>query len=146
MGLFSQGDLRIEDGASLTSSQGYVGANSGGNGNVTVTGAGSNWEMTSFNLNLGNYGTGVMTIDDGARVYANSGVYLGISDTTASGTLNVLGVPGARGVLETSGFRAGWARRTSRLMAALSAPSETIRIFQQLWRAAGHPGFRRRYH
>lgn len=107
VGLFSQGDLRVEDGASLTSSQGYVGANSGGNGNVTVTGAGSNWEMTSFNLNLGNYGTGVMTIDDGARVYANSGVYLGISDTTASGTLNVLGAPGARGVLETSGFRGG---------------------------------------
>lgn len=107
VGLFTQGDLRIEDGASLTSSQGYVGANPGGNGSVTVTGAGSNWEMTSFNLSLGNYGTGAMTIEDGARVYANSGVYLGISDAAASGTLNVLGTPGARGVLETSGFRGG---------------------------------------
>lgn len=107
VGLFAQGDLRIEGGASLSSSQGYVGANSGGNGSVTVTGAGSRWDMTSFNLTLGNYGVGAMTIADGARVYANTGVYLGMSDATASGTLNVLGTPGARGVLETSGLRGG---------------------------------------
>lgn len=107
VGLFAQGDLRIEDGAGLTSSQGYVGANAGGDGSVTVTGAGSSWDMTSFNLSLGNYGTGVMTIEDGARVFANNGVYLGTSDVTASGTLNVLGTPGVRGVLETSGFRGG---------------------------------------
>jgi T5SS/PEP-CTERM-associated repeat protein len=56
VGLFAQGDLRIEDGASLVSSQGYVGANPGGVGSVTVTGPGSSWDMTSFNLNLGNYG------------------------------------------------------------------------------------------
>lgn len=106
VGLFAQGVLRIEDGASLTSSQGYVGANPGGDGDVTVTG-GASWEITSFNLALGNYGVGVMTIDDGARVYANGGVDLGISDATASGTLHVLGMPGARGVLETSGLRGG---------------------------------------
>ncbi|WP_246132725.1 autotransporter outer membrane beta-barrel domain-containing protein [Devosia ginsengisoli] len=106
VGLVAQGVLRIEDGASLTSNQGYVGANAGGDGNVTVTG-GASWEITSFNLNLGNYGVGEMTIEDGARVYANSGVDLGISDVTASGTLNVLGTPGARGVLETSGFQGG---------------------------------------
>lgn len=107
VGLFAQGDLRIESGASLTSSQGYVGANSGGNGSVTVTGMGSSWEVTSFNLSLGNYGAGAMTIEDGARVFVNDGVYLGVSDVTASGTLNVLGTAGARGVLETSGFRGG---------------------------------------
>ncbi|MFK4808570.1 autotransporter outer membrane beta-barrel domain-containing protein, partial [Devosia sp. ZW T5_3] len=107
VGLFAQGDLRIEDGASVTSDQGYVGANPGGNGSVTVTGPGSSWEMTSFNLNLGNYGVGAMTIADGARVYANAGVDLGISDVTAIGTLNVRGTPGARGVLETSGFSGG---------------------------------------
>lgn len=107
VGLFAQGALRIEDGARVTSSQGYVGANSGGDGSVTVTGAGSSWEMTGFNLTLGNYGVGAMTIEDGARVFARSGVYLGISDASASGTLNVLGTPGARGVLETSGFRGG---------------------------------------
>ncbi|WP_199270359.1 autotransporter outer membrane beta-barrel domain-containing protein [Stappia indica] len=106
VGLFAQGDLRIEDGASLTSRQGYVGANAGGDGNVTVTG-GASWEITRFNLSLGNYGTGAMTIEDGGRVYANGGVHLGISDAAASGTLTVLGTPGSRGVLETSGFRGG---------------------------------------
>ncbi|UXN68967.1 autotransporter outer membrane beta-barrel domain-containing protein [Devosia neptuniae] len=107
VGLVAQGDLRIEDGASVTSNQGYVGAHPGSDGSVTVTGPGSSWEMTNFNLTLGNYGVGAMTIEDGARVYANTGVYLGISDATASGTLSVLGTPGSRGVLETSGFRGG---------------------------------------
>ena len=107
VGWGDEGVLRVEDGASLASNQGYVGSEAGGNGTVIVTGAGSSWEMTSYNLNLGNHGTGTMTIDDGGRVYANSGVYLGISNAAASGTLNVLGAPGARGILETSGFRGG---------------------------------------
>ncbi len=107
VGWGDQGVLRIEDGASLTSNQGYVGAEAGSDGNVTVIGAGSNWEMTGFNLNLGHKGTGALTIADGGRVYANSGVYLGFDNAAASGTLNVLGTPGARGVLETSGFRGG---------------------------------------
>ncbi|KQU75465.1 hypothetical protein ASC75_19220 [Aminobacter sp. DSM 101952] len=107
IGLGGQGVLRIEDGARVISNQGYVGANPGGDGSVTVTGAGSTWEMTGSNLTLGNYGVGAMAIEDGARVFAHSGVYLGMSNATASGTLNVLGTPGARGVLETSGFRGG---------------------------------------
>lgn len=107
VGLFTQGDLRIEGGASVTSNQGYVGANAGGDGSVTVTGAGSLWEMTGSSLSLGHFGTGAMTIEDGGRVFAYRGVDLGVSDATASGTLNVMGAPGARGILETSGFRGG---------------------------------------
>src|SRR5690606_6115757 len=72
VGLFTDGVMRIESGASLVSRQGYVGANSGanssGNGAVTVTGANSTWEITDWNLNLGNYGAGAMIIEDGARV------------------------------------------------------------------------------
>lgn len=107
VGLGAQGVLRIEDGARVTSNQGYVGANAGGDGSVTVTGVGSSWEMTRYNLTLGNYGVGAMTIEDGARVLARGGVSLGMSDAAASGTLDVLGTPGARGVLETSGILAG---------------------------------------
>src|SRR5690606_10463278 len=91
IGQFGQGTLRIEDGARVTSNQGYVGSEVGGDGSVTVTGAGSSWEMTDFNLTLGNFGTGALTIDDGARVFANTGVRLGISSAAASGTLKVLG-------------------------------------------------------
>lgn len=111
VGLYTNGDLRIDSGASLISKQGYVGANAGasssGNGTVTVTGPGSSWEITDWNLNLGNFGVGAMTIEDGARVFVKDGVYLGISDVAASGTLNVLGALGSRGVLETGGFRGG---------------------------------------
>lgn len=107
IGLFSQGSLRIEDGASISSYQGYIGAELGGDGSVTVTGNSSSWEITDYNVSLGNFGTGAMTIADGGRVFARDGVYLGIADVTASGTLNVQGAPGARGVLETSGFRGG---------------------------------------
>ena len=107
VGWGDEGILRIEDGATLVSNQGYVGSEVDGDGSVTVTGAGSSWTMTRENLSLGNHGTGVMSVDDGGRVYVNAGVYLGTSNTAASGTLNVLGAPGARGILETSGFQGG---------------------------------------
>ncbi|MGV2140439.1 autotransporter outer membrane beta-barrel domain-containing protein [Agrobacterium sp. 16-2014-1-2a] len=107
VGSFATGTLRIENGATVTSNQGYIGSSTGSNGSVSVTGNGSSWQMTDFNLTLGNYGLGSMTIEDGAQVFAKTGVYLGISATDASGTLNVNGTPGARGLLETSGFRGG---------------------------------------
>lgn len=107
VGLAGEGILRIEDGATLTSNQGYVGAESGGQGSVTVTGAGSSWEMTGSNLSLGNNGSGQMTIADGGRVFALRGVDLGSSDAAATGTLTVLGTPGARGVIETNFLRGG---------------------------------------
>jgi len=107
VGSYAVGTLLVEDGATVTSSQGYVGAGAGSVGTVTVTGSNSSWEMTDFNLVLGNFGVGSMTIEDGARVFAKTGVHLGISATDASGTLSVNGTPGARGILETLGFRGG---------------------------------------
>lgn len=107
VGSFGTGTMRIEDGATVTSSQGYVGAGASSVGIVTVTGSNSSWEVTDFNLVLGNFGVGSMTIEDGARVFAKTGVHLGISGTNASGTLSVNGTPGARGTLETRGFRGG---------------------------------------
>ncbi|AOF92493.1 autotransporter outer membrane beta-barrel domain-containing protein [Sinorhizobium sp. RAC02] len=107
VGSYGTGIMRVEDGATVTSSQGYVGAGAGSVGTVTVTGSNSNWEVTDFNLVLGNFGVGSVTIEDGARVFAKRGVHLGISATDASGTLSVNGTPGGRGILETSGFRGG---------------------------------------
>lgn len=107
IGNFATGTMRVENGATVTSNQGYVGASAGIDGSVTVTGNGSSWQVTDFNLTLGNYGLGTMTIEDGARVFAKRGVSLGVSATNASGTLNINGSPGARGVLETSGFWGG---------------------------------------
>ena len=107
VGNFANGTLRIENGATVSSTQGYVGAAASGIGSVVVTGAGSTWRMTDYNLNLGNFGTGEITIEDGAEVYAQTGVWLGISATDAVGTLNVNGTAGARGVLETRFVRGG---------------------------------------
>ncbi|WP_245409162.1 autotransporter outer membrane beta-barrel domain-containing protein [Shinella sp. WSJ-2] len=107
VGSYGIGTLLVEDGATVTSSQGYVGAGAGSVGTVTVTGSNSSWEVTDFNLNLGNFGVGSMTIEDGARVFAQGGIDLGVSATDASGTLNINGTPGARGILETSGFSGG---------------------------------------
>lgn len=107
VGLFAQGELLIESGASVVSNQGYVGANLGGDGTVTVTGAGSRWEMTGSSLSLGNLGAGAMTIADGAWVYAKTGVHLG-SQAGASGILTIEGTAGSRGVIETRMLRGGF--------------------------------------
>lgn len=107
VGSYATGTLRIEDGATVSSQQGYVGAGPVGVGSVTVTGAGSSWSIGDYNLNLGNYGLGDMTIEDGASVYVRDGVWLGISSATAVGTMDINGTAGARGVLETNFIRGG---------------------------------------
>ncbi|UXS05430.1 autotransporter outer membrane beta-barrel domain-containing protein [Agrobacterium tumefaciens] len=107
VGSYASGTLRIEDGATVSSQQGYVGAGAAGFGSVTVTGAGSSWSIGDYNLNLGNYGLGDITIEDGASVYVRDGVWLGISSSTAVGALDINGTVGARGVLETNFVRGG---------------------------------------
>ncbi len=103
VGSYSAGTLLVEDGGKVSSNQGYIGAGSGSNGSVTVTGVGSSWVTTKSNINIGNFGTGALTIDDGGLVHAVTGVDMGVSDPTASGTLIMQG--GA--VLETSRISAG---------------------------------------
>ncbi len=107
VGSYGLGTLLIEGGATVTSNQGYVGAGPGSDGSVTVSGAGSKWEITSYNINIGNYGVGSLTIADGGLVRAPTGINLGASSIGARGTLAMLGTPGSLAVLETSGFFAG---------------------------------------
>ena len=107
IGSYDVGTLRIEDGAVATSNQGYIGAGPTADGTVVVTGQGSTWASTAFNINIGNYGAGALTIADGALVQAIGGVELGLSAADASGTLLLQGTTGARGVLETSQIRGG---------------------------------------
>lgn len=106
VGSYGQGALRVEAGANVSSNQGYIGSGAGADGHVTVTGGGSSWVTTAFNINIGNYGTGALTIEDGGLVRALAGVELGLSDPAASGTLVLQG--GADlAVLETSWISAG---------------------------------------
>lgn len=94
----SKGTLTIEDGGKVTSGYSILGSDAGADGSVTVTGAGSSWQVDSLVL-VGLNGTGTLTIADGAEVSA-LGLGFG-TDTTGSGTLNLNGTAGARGVLAT---------------------------------------------
>ncbi|MBO9591225.1 MAG: autotransporter outer membrane beta-barrel domain-containing protein [Devosia sp.] len=107
VGNYATGTMRVENGATVLSYQGYVGAANGVSGTAVVTGNGSSWQVTDSSLTLGNYGQGSLTIEDGGVVYANQGVLLGMSDANALGTLLVTGTPGHVGILETSEIRGG---------------------------------------
>lgn len=69
VGYYGTGTLNIENGGSVSNTNGYVGDNS--SGTVTVTGANSTWENSGI-LTVGRSGTGTLTIEDGAQVTATS--------------------------------------------------------------------------
>jgi len=101
VGNYAPGSLAIENGATVSSLQGYVGASS--SGVVTVAGVGSSWSSAT-NIVIGNYGAGALTIAGGAHV--RSDVAIGL-DSGASGTLALNGSAAARSVLETGWISAG---------------------------------------
>ncbi len=59
--------MTIADGGVVTSAQNYIGALTGSHGEVTITGAGSTWNTTSW-LYVGFYGEGSLTVEDGGVV------------------------------------------------------------------------------
>lgn len=84
------GSLSITNGAAVSNSTGYIGANSGATGSVTVDGAGSKWTNSGSGLHVGSSGTGSLSITNGAAVSSAAG-YLG----NASGSTGVATVDGA---------------------------------------------------
>ena len=73
VGDFASGTLTIEEGGIVNSQGGYVGeGTTTAIGSVTVRGAGSRWNNTS-QLMLGTYGSGTMTVEDGAVVTSYAG-------------------------------------------------------------------------
>lgn len=72
-----------------------------------MTGPGSSWVTTLYNINVGNFGTGTLTIEDGGLVRAADGLDLGVSAPAASGTLVLRGAGANLAVLETSAIFAG---------------------------------------
>ena len=89
VGSSGTGTLRVEDGGSVTTGNyGYVGYNVGSSGTATVTGADSSWDNSSA-LTVGNYGTGVLSVQSGGSVTDTTG-YLG-HESGSSGTATVTG-------------------------------------------------------
>ena len=82
------GMLAITNVGVVTSSDGYIGSNSGSTGTVTVDGTGSTWTTSGY-LVVGNHGTAALTIANGGSI--NSGVAQIGSGSGGSGTATITG-------------------------------------------------------
>jgi T5SS/PEP-CTERM-associated repeat protein/autotransporter-associated beta strand protein len=93
------GTLVIRDGGTVTSGGGSIGLTSGSTGTVTVTGAGSTWTNgPSGGLNIGSFGTGSLTIAEGAKL-------LNIAFVTPA---NIGNSAGSRGTVLVTGSGSLW--------------------------------------
>lgn len=81
------GVFNIRAGGSAINSTGSIGNLSGSFGVATVTGAGSTW--TTSNFDIGKYGSGILNIEAGGRVYSDSG-RIG-KETDSTGVVTVTG-------------------------------------------------------
>jgi T5SS/PEP-CTERM-associated repeat protein len=88
IGSFGTGTLVIANGGTVfnfTAPAANIGNGPGSQGTVTVTGAGSSW-INSSGVNIGNLGTGTLTIADGGIV---AGPVTIATNAGATGTLNI---------------------------------------------------------
>lgn len=89
VGLNTGGRMEIRDGGTVGTSRGYIGFNSGSDGFVGVTDAGSRWDCTG-SLFVGNGGNGTLEIRNGGYVISAGNAYLGFSNGS-SGSVIVSG-------------------------------------------------------
>ena len=98
VGSFGAGTLTISNGGTVINATAFadsIGNGAGSQGTVTVTGPGSAWNNSSA-MNIGNRGTGTLTIADGGIVTA--GPVMIATNAGAIGTLNIgasVGTPAA---------------------------------------------------
>lgn len=95
------GTLNIQNGGIVNSSGGDIGLGSGTTGMVIVTGAGSQWNNVIGSLIVGDTANGSLSVDPGAKVTAPN-VLFAANSGTVTGTLNLNGTAGSRGVVETA--------------------------------------------
>ena len=108
VGSAGTGTLTIANGGQVinftTNTAANIGSGAGSQGTVTVTGAGSLWS-NRFGLNIGNSGTGTLTITDGGVVSALASFVIA-ANPGSIGTLNIGAAPGdpaaAPGTVQTS--------------------------------------------
>lgn len=81
------GDLVIRNGGVVDGTNGEIGVNAGSEATVTVTGAGSRWNMAGSAF-VGRAGTGRLNIEDGAEVTSS---FAQIGGTDGSGSATVSG-------------------------------------------------------
>jgi len=85
------GRLNIENGGTMTSQDDfYVGANTGSNGTVSISGEGSTLTVIGETTYIGNRGTGRLNIENGGTMTGNGEFYIG-TYTGSNGTVTVSG-------------------------------------------------------
>lgn len=99
------GSMLVENGGTVRNSSGHLGYLTGSTGTAMVTGPGTRWEM-SGTTNIGFSGAGTLTVTNGATVRGGFATQLGVL-SGSTGTLNLHGIPGSRGTLETSQIAPG---------------------------------------
>ncbi len=108
VGNSGNGTLNILNGGTVSNTFGSIGRSTGGEGTVTVDGAGSSWNNTTQILYLGESGSGTLNIINDGVVNVDSGsrtVLLGRYGS-GSGTLNI-GNGGAAGILNATAVNGG---------------------------------------
>ena len=103
------GALSVQDAATVTSFATFIGAYAGDNGSLTLTGAGTTWtdeagtpvDSNDAGLNVGVYGTGALTVEDGA-VLSNPSAYIKIGQY--GGSRGTAIVTGASSMLNAGGL------------------------------------------
>ena len=92
VGNFGNGEVTVSNGGILTTFSSALGNQTGSVGSMTVTGAGSAWNLTPiFAFHVGSSGTGTLDVLDGGHVNAPGfGLDVGV-DNLASGTITVSG-------------------------------------------------------
>ncbi|TEA76606.1 autotransporter domain-containing protein [Allopusillimonas soli] len=99
------GMLNIENGGVVTTGRNAtIGYFANGDGTANVTGHNARWTIAD-DLVIGSEGKGMLTVDQGA-VVKNSATLIA-EQTGSTGTMNLNGVGGARGVLATHTISAG---------------------------------------
>lgn len=84
------GTLIVQNGGTVSNgADGFIGANSGATGTVTIDGAGSSW-ADAGNLYVGQTGTGKLTISNGGAVSNGADGYIG-ANSSSTGTVTVTG-------------------------------------------------------
>jgi len=84
-GYKQSGSLTVSDGASISSSTGYLGYQAGSTGTATVAGNGSKW-INSGELYVGRLGEATLTVSDGGEVVAGR-LYASLSDLLGDGLI-----------------------------------------------------------
>ncbi len=99
--VFTNGTLRIENGADVESAAGRVHGSNAVSGSATITGAGSTWTVMNngslgraSSFDVGNFGTGLFTISNGGTLNNDFAAFIGGGTSGTSGTATVTG-PGS---------------------------------------------------